>query len=285
MPDEPVEDLTPEQIEYLDRLIRESDPDDGLTAPEIEDEIVRRHLKGETSPEEGRKMQRALADASLLGEEILYTERLRDPEVQARFDATPVRDAAPERMAVAVPRRRRWFSGPALAWGALAAAAALAFVVVYGQFSVRRSAWSPRAPLGADQFERDPLRGTGEGLPEPANASQAAVRAFLEAVVWNGADFAFVPTGGAPVAPGRAVTVHVKGAPDYTAAVPEGALDLEVWFLPLPSLQPYATALPPDAASLSLAWPAAGDARAAVTIAYQLNGRYSATPAGEIVHR
>jgi len=291
---QPQDELSPAEIEFLNHIIRRSREDAGETAlPDAP--LLARYLKGEATPKEVRSVYEALERSESLREEVAYLAGLFDREVQSRFDQTPSprRDAtadpqpgeqgAPESENPVKPRQDRWPWRLRLVWGGLMAVVAAAVIVIMtmsGRTPVL--AWSEGAGLTRDQFRIDSFRGANPALPRPQDQTQAATLAFLEAAEWDGSGFRLHPKEG-QVPPGRPMSVDLVGASRaFATALPAKAENPEVWFLSLPSLKAYRAELTRE--RVKITWPG-GDPHGLITISYGLGGEFAATPAQELVRR
>ncbi len=265
MPTQDRDDRERRDAEILDRLIRDArvgDEPGDVSADELGD-----YLEGRLTQEQVEVLQARLAGSKALREQLGDLAALSDPAVQARFDAAPA------------PRRR----GPVLPrWGFLAAAVLAAAVLVVWSLAPPASRWTVMHPLTRDQVLVDPLRGV-ESRPgrQAANADAAARMAFQDAVRFDGASFTVITPDAGPLG-SRPLRIALNGAaPVYAVRIPEGAENVTVWFLSIPTLERRSLELAEDNARFD--WPDAGVERGAVTVAYRVNGRHFAAPAGEVV--
>lgn len=257
-----------EALNRLVRAARTTDEDAEFSAEDLQAFLDRR-----LSPAEEERVMSSLARSERLRSDVEFLAMMRDPEVRSRFASDA---AAPPGVPVLAVRRRHPFRTMALAAsvGVLLALLALLFL------PSRSTDWRAEPLLAAGDFVPDPLRGDEGAIPPPADADVASRRAFHEAVAYGGGAFRVMTPAGAPAGP-RRVQIQFEGAaPAYVVRLPEGASDVRVWFLSLPTLERRSVAV--DGEDVTLPWPDGKARRGVATVTWVADGVPAAAPAGEV---
>lgn len=281
------DDLTPEEVELLNDLIRrareESAPEDGP-----DDVALLAYIRGEATPEQRRRVQRALEASAELREDSVYLAGLFDRDVQKRYDEAPVpARPSPEGSALSKSKDRRDHPAAArqqptgrrgwlrLFWG-LPALAALLVVLLVGRHARSVLVWSETTRLTVDQLAKDPLRGS-QPAAELTTARERAIWTLTSAVEWTDESVQARTAQQIWVVRNRIHLGIPHAGPDGYAleSPPVGTTDREVWLLALPSLRLYQARL--DRAPASVPWPAKDESDGVLTTTYRLGGKLEAT--------